>query len=68
MSEEHLTPLQAAIQESRTRTIERIWDITVNLNILYRDNWTELAGREIERFQHQVVEQLAEEMRQVPCP
>ncbi|XP_026284963.1 uncharacterized protein LOC113210967 [Frankliniella occidentalis] len=62
--QQHLTPLQLAIQDSRTRTIERIWDITVNLNILYRDNWTELAGREIERFQHQVAEQLAEEARQ----
>jgi hypothetical protein len=37
----------------------------VNLNILYRDNWTELAGREIERFQQQVVERLAEDLRQV---
>lgn len=24
----------------RQRTIENIWDITVSLNILYKENWT----------------------------
>lgn len=26
--------------EARQRTVENIWDITVSLNILYRENWT----------------------------
>lgn len=37
-------------EEARERTVESIWDITVNLNILYRDNWTKLAAQEITRF------------------
>lgn len=26
--------------EARQRTVESIWEITVSLNILYRENWT----------------------------
>lgn len=26
--------------EARQRTVENIWDITVSLNILYKENWT----------------------------
>jgi hypothetical protein len=48
--------------ESRARTVENIWDITVSLNILYRDNWTRLAAQEISRFQDQLVQRLAEEL------
>lgn len=29
-----------AATEERHKTVENIWDITVSLNILYRDNWT----------------------------
>lgn len=36
-------------EEARARTVESIWDITVSLNILYRDNWTRLAAQEITR-------------------
>lgn len=34
---------QAAVHdamEARQKTVENIWDITVSLNILYRENWT----------------------------
>lgn len=37
-------------EEARARTVESIWDITVSLNILYRDNWTRLAAQEITRL------------------
>lgn len=33
------TAMRAAT-EARHKTVENIWDITVSLNILYRDNWT----------------------------
>lgn len=26
--------------EARQKTVENIWEITVSLNILYRENWT----------------------------
>lgn len=33
------TAIQDAM-EARQKTVENIWDITVSLNILYRENWT----------------------------
>lgn len=53
--------LQRAADESRARTVENIWEITVSLNILYRDNWTRLAAQEIARFQEQLVARMGEE-------
>ena len=32
--------LSADTYDVRQRTIENIWDITVSLNILYKENWT----------------------------
>ncbi|XP_075236490.1 uncharacterized protein LOC142333352 [Lycorma delicatula] len=49
-------------EESRIKTVENIWDITVNLNILYRENWTRLAGQEMTRFQEQLVQRIIKEM------
>lgn len=48
--------------EARQRTVENIWDITVSLNILYKENWTRLASLEIARFQDQIIKRLSEEM------
>lgn len=56
--------LKTKNEEARARTVENIWDITVNLNILYRDNWTRLAAQEITRFQDELLKSLAEEMTQ----
>ena len=54
--------LKRVADESRAKTVENIWDITVSLNILYRENWTRLAAQEISRFQDQLVQRLSEEM------
>ncbi|XP_017770777.1 PREDICTED: uncharacterized protein LOC108558384 [Nicrophorus vespilloides] len=35
----------------RSQTVERLWSITENLNILYRENWTRLAAEEVMEFQ-----------------
>lgn len=35
----------------RTQTVERLWSITENLNILYKENWTRLAAEEVMMFQ-----------------
>jgi potassium channel subfamily K member 18 len=48
--------------EARAKTVENIWEITVSLNILYRENWTRLAGQEISRFQDELVHRVAQEM------
>lgn len=48
--------------EPRERAVENIWEITVNLNILYRENWTKLASQEISRFQEKLIEHLSKEL------
>ncbi|RLU18665.1 hypothetical protein DMN91_009022 [Ooceraea biroi] len=48
--------------EARARTVEKIWTITENLNILYRENWTKLADKEIAQFQDQLVKRIMEDM------
>ncbi|XP_044261008.1 potassium channel subfamily K member 17-like [Tribolium madens] len=37
--------------ELRAETVDRLWSITENLNILYRENWTRLAAEEVLLFQ-----------------
>lgn len=56
------TAAAAAIDQSRTRTVETIWEITVNLNILYRENWTRLASQELNRFQEDLIRRLTQQM------
>ncbi|KAJ8984172.1 hypothetical protein NQ317_017825 [Molorchus minor] len=41
----------SAIGELRAETVDRLWSITENLNILYRENWTRLAAEEVLTFQ-----------------
>jgi hypothetical protein len=43
--------LRRANAASRARAVENIWDVTVSLNILYRENWTRLAAEELAKFQ-----------------
>lgn len=48
--------------DARSRAVENIWDITVSLNILYRENWTRLAAQEILKFQNELVHRVTTEM------
>ena len=46
------------LQELMTRqALDKLWDITENLNILYKENWTRLASEEITRL-HSSLHQL----------
>lgn len=45
--------------ELRSQTVESIWEITVSLNILYKENWTRLAAQEIAKFQEKLVARVA---------
>lgn len=31
--------------------MDRLWSITEDLNILYKENWTRLAAQEVQHFQ-----------------
>ena len=39
------------VNDLRSQTVDRLWSITENLNILYRENWTRLAAEEVLEFQ-----------------
>ena len=42
-------------KELRTKTVNKLWKITEELNILYRENWTALADREMIKFQNELL-------------
>ena len=42
-------------KELRARTVNKLWRITEELNILYRENWTLLADREMVKFQNELL-------------
>ncbi|CAO1434344.1 unnamed protein product [Diamesa hyperborea] len=44
--------------ELRTRTVDRLWSITEDLNILYKENWTRLAAQEVQIFQETILHAL----------
>ncbi|KAL4712339.1 hypothetical protein ACJJTC_001500 [Scirpophaga incertulas] len=63
-SPKHISPklngtISQASAELRSQTVESIWEITVSLNILYKENWTRLAAQEIARFQEKLVARVA---------
>ncbi|GIX93129.1 hypothetical protein CDAR_436111 [Caerostris darwini] len=39
----------------RQETVKRLWEITDKLNVLYKDNWTELVEAEVRRFQKELI-------------
>ena len=41
----------------RQQTVQKLWEITEKLNILYKDNWTALAEREMVNFQMELFTQ-----------
>ena len=50
------------LTEQTTLTVDRLWAITEDLNILYRDNWTELARNEMRHYQERLVRTLRRQM------
>ena len=42
--------------------MDRLWAITEDLNILYRENWTELARHEMKLYQDRLVRTLRRQM------
>ncbi|XP_067125210.1 TWiK family of potassium channels protein 7-like [Centruroides vittatus] len=43
------------VSKIREQTVKRLWDITYDLNVLYKENWTKLVTDEIKRFQKELV-------------
>ncbi|XP_015600216.1 TWiK family of potassium channels protein 18-like isoform X2 [Cephus cinctus] len=51
---------ESAAMELRARTVEKLWIITEDLNVLYKENWTRLAAREVLEFQESLVRGLSQ--------
>ncbi|XP_066262117.1 potassium channel subfamily K member 17-like [Euwallacea similis] len=47
-----------AIGTLRAETVSRLWSITEDLNILYKENWTKLAAEEVLVFQNALFQSL----------
>lgn len=43
------------IENIRNRTVDRLWTETYKLNVLYKENWTAMAIKEIEHFQLELI-------------
>jgi len=44
----------------RNVTVAKLWNITDQFNVLYKENWTSLVSREIVSFQQQIIEAVKE--------
>ncbi|XP_057318527.1 uncharacterized protein LOC130663368 isoform X1 [Microplitis mediator] len=53
----------ADAKKLRAYTVEKLWGITEDLNVLYKDNWTRLAEREILEFQEKMARSLNHDPR-----
>lgn len=47
-------------QRLRQETVDRLWTITESLNILYKDNWTRVAERELLQFSEDLLNSFKE--------
>ena len=54
VQEQHQLRVAKAV---RQQTVEKLWEITEKLNILYKDNWTALAEREMVKFEMELFTQ-----------
>ncbi|KAF5303252.1 hypothetical protein FQA39_LY09991 [Lamprigera yunnana] len=46
---------KSTVGKLRAQTVDNLWRITENLNILYRENWTKLAAEEVLEFQEALI-------------
>lgn len=52
---------QVQNEEVRLKTVERLWMITENLNILYKKNWTKLAEEELDQYEKVILNSVQKE-------
>ena len=54
--------IKANVEKARSETVAKLWQITEQMNILYPDNWTKIASKEILWFQDQLTKSLVVEL------
>lgn len=57
-SKPNLSQSQSTSNDLRSKTVERLWSITEDLNILYKENWTKLAAKELMDFQKVLIKSM----------
>jgi hypothetical protein len=48
------------VTQLRNITVSKLWNITDQFNVLYKENWTSLVSREIVQFQQQIIDAIKE--------
>ena len=48
-------PGGAELESIRNITVQRLWVLTLELNVFYESNWTSLAELELQRFQDDIL-------------
>ncbi|CAG7709890.1 unnamed protein product [Allacma fusca] len=46
------------LEALRNNTVQRLWALTMELNVFYESNWTQLAELELQKFQDDIMKQL----------
>lgn len=46
----------ANVVQLRNLTVHKLWNITEQFNILYKESWTQMVGKEMAQFQRQLVD------------
>ncbi|GFT11950.1 uncharacterized protein NPIL_377171 [Nephila pilipes] len=46
---------RSTVQQSREKCLEDIWDVTFDMNILYKKNWTYLIEMRLKQFENELV-------------
>lgn len=50
------TARASKVTQLRNITVSKLWNITDQFNVLYKENWTSLVSREIVHFQQQIID------------
>ena len=56
------------VDARREETIAKLWNITETLNVLYRENWTLMASREMIKFQNKMIDTVRKHMESSDTP
>ncbi len=59
-SEPHEKEKASEVLTIRNTTVHNLWSETYKLNVLYKENWTTMASKEIEKFQQRLIQAVKE--------
>lgn len=65
--EQQLLLEDSSARQMRAYTVERLWSITEDLNVLYKENWTRLAEREVLDLQERMTQRSLDRARTGPA-